>query len=292
MISQRPAEAAEAADRAVPGHWEGDLILGLCSSAIGTLVERTSRFTILLYLPPMDGRHGLRVKNGPALTGHGAAAARDAITAAIATLPEQLRRLLTWDQGAEMAQHARLRIECGSLRFPRRTILGRTAAESRVSAAPVSTRSALYAAASPSRTLRRKGVLQGGSVRSRTWPATARRARSALGAASRRDAGARALRAPERRGDAPGGRPGPEIAARAGAGRPRAALPSRAGRAATVRDGTARHGTARHGTARHGRQILLNNRSIVALQAYPLPSDGRSSAPAHYASAYQDPDRS
>ncbi len=110
MISQRPAEAA---DRAVPGHWEGDLILGLRSSAIGTLVERTSRFTMLLHLPPMDGRDGVRIKNGPALTGHGAEAIRDAITAAIVTLPEQLRRSLTWDQGAEMAQHARLRIDTG-----------------------------------------------------------------------------------------------------------------------------------------------------------------------------------
>ena len=106
LISQRPAEAA---DRAVPGHWEGDLILGLRSSAIGTLVERSSRFTMLLHLPPMDGRDGARVKNGPPLTGHGAAAVRDAIT----TLPEQLRRSLTWDQGAEMAQHAQLRIDAG-----------------------------------------------------------------------------------------------------------------------------------------------------------------------------------
>ncbi len=110
MISQRPAEAA---DRAVPGHWEGDLILGLRSSAIGTLVERTSRFTMLLHLPPMDGRDAPRIKNGPALTGHGGEAVRDAITEAIVTLPEQLRRSLTWDQGAEMAQHARLRFDTG-----------------------------------------------------------------------------------------------------------------------------------------------------------------------------------
>jgi IS30 family transposase len=110
MISERPAEAA---DRAVPGHWEGDLILGLGSSAIGTLVERSSRFTMLLHLPPMDGRDGPRVKNGPALTGHGAEAVRDAIADAIITLPDQLRRSLTWDQGAEMAQHSQLRIDTG-----------------------------------------------------------------------------------------------------------------------------------------------------------------------------------
>jgi IS30 family transposase len=107
MISERPAEAE---DRAVPGHWEGDLIIGLGGSAIGTLVERTTRFTMLLHLPPMDG-HGTtpRTKNGPATAGHGAEAVRDAITSAITTLPEQLRRSLTWDQGAEMAQHAKLR---------------------------------------------------------------------------------------------------------------------------------------------------------------------------------------
>jgi IS30 family transposase len=111
MISERPAEAD---DRAVPGHWEGDLILGLGSSAIGTLVERTTRFTLLLHLPPMPG-HGLgaREKNGPALAGHGAAAVRDAITRAVRTLPAQLRRSLTWDQGAEMADHAQLRIAAG-----------------------------------------------------------------------------------------------------------------------------------------------------------------------------------
>jgi transposase, IS30 family len=111
MISQRPAEAA---DRAVPGHWEGDLILGLNSSAIGTLVERTTRFTMLLHLPHMEG-HGTtpRAKNGPALAGHGAEAVRDAIAATITTLPGQLRRSLTWDQGAEMAQHAQLRVGTG-----------------------------------------------------------------------------------------------------------------------------------------------------------------------------------
>jgi IS30 family transposase len=109
MISERPAEAD---DRAVPGHWEGDLILGLDSSAIGTLVERTTRFTMLLHLPRMEG-HGQQqpVKNGPAFAGHGAEAVRDAITAQIVTLPEQFRRSLTWDQGAEMAQHAQLRID-------------------------------------------------------------------------------------------------------------------------------------------------------------------------------------
>ena len=110
LISQRPAEAA---DRAVPGHWEGDLILGLGSSAIGTLVERTTRFTMLLHLPRMEGHGGPRVHNGPALAGHGAEAVRDAIASTITTLPQQLCRSLTWDQGAEMAQHAQLRIDTG-----------------------------------------------------------------------------------------------------------------------------------------------------------------------------------
>jgi len=111
LISERPAEAE---GRVVPGHWEGDLILGLGSSAIGTLVERTTRFTMLLHLPSMAGHgDGPREKNGPALAGHGAEAVRDAIAREITTLPEQLRRSLTWDQGAEMAQHARLRIDTG-----------------------------------------------------------------------------------------------------------------------------------------------------------------------------------
>ena len=110
MISERPPEVE---DRAVPGHWEGDLILGLGSSAIGTLVERTTRFTLLLHLPRMAEHGEPRRKNGPALAGHGAAAVREAITRTIATLPTQLRRSLTWDQGAEMAEHARLSIDAG-----------------------------------------------------------------------------------------------------------------------------------------------------------------------------------
>ncbi|MGC2780855.1 MAG: IS30 family transposase [Bradyrhizobium sp.] len=111
MISERPAEVA---DRAVPGHWEGDLIVGACSSAIGTLIERTTRFTMLLHLPRLAGYgEKPRDNNGPSLSGHGAEAVRDAITRTIVTLPDELRRSLTWDQGAEMAQHSRLKIDTG-----------------------------------------------------------------------------------------------------------------------------------------------------------------------------------
>ena len=95
MISERPAEAA---DRAVPGHWEGDLIVGKNgASAIGTLVERSTRYVLLLHLP--HGRH--------------AEAVRDAMTAAIQTLPVSLRRTLTWDQGREMVQHRQFTIDTG-----------------------------------------------------------------------------------------------------------------------------------------------------------------------------------
>jgi IS30 family transposase len=92
MISERPAEAA---DRAVPGHWEGDLLVGAHGkSAIGTLVERTTRFTMLVPLPD----------------GHDALAVAEALTPVIAGLPDALRRSLTWDQGWEMRSHAQIAV--------------------------------------------------------------------------------------------------------------------------------------------------------------------------------------
>src|SRR5215203_4851734 len=111
LISQRPAEAD---DRAVPGHWEGDLIIGLDRSAVGTVVERSTRFTMLVHLPRMPG-YGTepRVKNGPALAGYGAEAMRDALASRFVSMPEQLRRSLTWDRGKELAQHAQLTIATG-----------------------------------------------------------------------------------------------------------------------------------------------------------------------------------
>lgn len=111
MISDRPADIN---DRAIPGHWEGDLIPGLGSSAIGTLVERSSRFTMLLHLPRMESyQQEPRVRNGAALAGHSAEAIYKAIVRSMAKLPEQLRKSLTWNQGAEMAQHAKLRVDAG-----------------------------------------------------------------------------------------------------------------------------------------------------------------------------------
>jgi IS30 family transposase len=93
MISLRPADVE---DRALAGHWEGDLIMGqLNSSAIGTLVERTTRYVQLLYLP----------------NGHTAEAVRVAMTAKIKVLPEAMMRTITWDQGSEMAQHAQFKID-------------------------------------------------------------------------------------------------------------------------------------------------------------------------------------
>ena len=94
-IADRPAEAE---DRAVPGHWEGDLILGAgCRSAIGTLVERTTGFLLLLHLPD----------------DHTAATVADAMSAAIGRLPEQLWRSLAWDQGSEMALHTKITEKTG-----------------------------------------------------------------------------------------------------------------------------------------------------------------------------------
>lgn len=105
MISKRPAEAL---DRAVPGHWEGDLIIGLNRSAIGTLVERSSRFTVLVHLPREEG-YGLvpRRKNGPALAGYGAITMANALKNAITEMPELLWQSLTWDRGKELSDHAR-----------------------------------------------------------------------------------------------------------------------------------------------------------------------------------------
>jgi IS30 family transposase len=93
-ISQRPAEAA---DRAVPDHWEGDLVFGRRPSAVGTLVERRSRYVVLFPLP--DGFTAERM--------------RPALTAAVLGLPQQLRRSLTWDQGREMAEHIQFTVDSG-----------------------------------------------------------------------------------------------------------------------------------------------------------------------------------
>jgi IS30 family transposase len=111
LISERPAEAA---DRAVPGHWEGDMIIGLDRSAIGTLVERTTRYTMLIHLPREEG-YGVtpRTKNGPALAGYGAISMKNALTKAVATLPEQIVRSLTWDRGKELSAHAQFTVETG-----------------------------------------------------------------------------------------------------------------------------------------------------------------------------------
>ena len=115
VISERPAEAA---DRAVPGHWEGDLIIGTNRSAIGTLVERKSRSTLLVHLPRLAG-YGEQpvVKNGPALSGYGAEAMAAALTVSMMQLPQQLRKTLTWDRGKELSDHAKFAFETGTKVF-------------------------------------------------------------------------------------------------------------------------------------------------------------------------------
>ncbi|MFD3580850.1 IS30 family transposase [Streptomyces sp. NPDC058683] len=111
LISERPAEAE---DRAVPGHWEGDLIIGLERSAIGTVVERSTRFTMLVHLPREEGYGTVpRTKNGPALAGYGAVSMKRALANTMSTLPEQLTRSLTWDRGKEMSAHTQFRVETG-----------------------------------------------------------------------------------------------------------------------------------------------------------------------------------
>jgi len=110
-IAARPDEVD---NRTTPGHWEGDLIIGLNRSAVGTLVERTSRFTTLLHLPRKDGYgEAPPVKNGPALSGYGSESVRDALAAAMTPLPEHLRRSVTWDRGKELARHAELTAATG-----------------------------------------------------------------------------------------------------------------------------------------------------------------------------------
>ena len=115
VLSERPAEAE---DRAVPGHWEGDLIIGTGRSAIGTLVERSSRSTLLVHLPRMEGwGEKSYVKNGPSLGGYGAVAMNAALTASMTHLPEQLRKTVTWDRGKELSGHAQFALETGTRVF-------------------------------------------------------------------------------------------------------------------------------------------------------------------------------
>ena len=110
-IAARPDEVD---NRTTPGQWEGDLIIGPNRTAVGTLVERTSRFTTLLHLPRKDGYgEAPPVKNGPALSGYGSESVRDALAAAMTPLPEHLRRSVTWDRGKELARHAELTAATG-----------------------------------------------------------------------------------------------------------------------------------------------------------------------------------
>lgn len=111
MIGERPDEAD---DRSVPGHWEGDLIIGLNRSAIGTVVDRTTRFTLLVHLPREEGYGTIpRTKNGPALAGYGAITMKNALAISMSSMPSQLARSLTWDRGKELSAHADFTVETG-----------------------------------------------------------------------------------------------------------------------------------------------------------------------------------
>lgn len=112
VLSERPAEAD---DRAFPGHWEGDLIIGTGRSAIGTLVERSSRCTLLVHLPRLEGwGDNPPVKNGLSLGGYGAVAMNAALKESMTELPGQLRKTLTWDRGKELSGHAQFALDTGT----------------------------------------------------------------------------------------------------------------------------------------------------------------------------------
>jgi IS30 family transposase len=143
-ISQRPAEAE---DRAVPGHWEGDLPYGRGIGTVATLVERHSRFVMLVGLP----------------ASHTADVVADALAAKISELPAQLRRSLTWDQGKEMAQHSRFTVASGVPVFfcdPRRPLAARHQREHQRSAPPIPPTQGPTRGSHPARARRDRGRTQ------------------------------------------------------------------------------------------------------------------------------------
>jgi IS30 family transposase len=110
LSSERPPEVE---DRAVPGHWEGDPLIGLERSAIGTFVERTTH-SMLVHLSREEGyRHKETPKNGPAFGGYGALTMKKALANTISTLPSQLTRSLAWDRTQDVSAHAQFKVETG-----------------------------------------------------------------------------------------------------------------------------------------------------------------------------------